>query len=104
MRVIVLTAATLVCFAANSLLTRAALDAGRPIGVHGMDGRSRRYALGGNGAKGRSVLAIVFHDRCDMVVATAVVAGDEPAGHENAVIEFLNSEEVQRWAEVTLGL
>ncbi|HEY6994331.1 MAG TPA: hypothetical protein VH397_11520 [Xanthobacteraceae bacterium] len=82
----------------------AALDAGRPIGVHGMDGRSRRYALGGNGTKGRSVLAIAFHDRCDMVVATAVVAGDEPAGHENAVVEFLNSEEVRRWAEVTLGL
>ena len=82
----------------------AALDAGRPIGVHGMDGRSRRYALVGRSAKARSVLAVALHDRCDMIVATAVVAGDEPAAHENAVIEFLKSEEVRRWAEATLGL
>ena len=82
----------------------AALDPGRPIDVHGMDGRSRRYALGGHGGKGRSVFAIAFHDRCDMVIATSVIAGADPATHENAVIEFLNSEEVRRWAEVTLGL
>jgi hypothetical protein len=82
----------------------AALDPGRPVAAHGMDGRTRRYALDGPGAKGRSVLAIALHDRCDMIVATAVVAGDDPAAHENAVIEFLKSEEVRRWAEVTLGL
>lgn len=82
----------------------AALDIGRPIGVHGMDGRSRRYALAGQGAKRRSALAIAFHDRCDMVVVTGVVAGDEPAAQENVVLEFLNGAEVRHWAEVTLGL
>ena len=50
------------------------------------------------------MLAIVFHDRCDMVVATAVVAGDESAAHENTVIEFLRTDEVRHWAEVTIGL
>jgi hypothetical protein len=82
----------------------AALGAGRAISVHGMDGRSRRYARGGRGARARSALAIAVHDRCDMVVATATVDSDEPAAYENAVIEFLNSEEVRRWAEATLGL
>jgi len=81
-----------------------ALGAGRPIGVHGMDGRSRRYALGGHGAKAGSALVVALHDRCDMVVATAVIAGDEPAAHETAVIAFLNSDEVRRWADAMLGL
>lgn len=83
---------------------QAALDRGRPIAVHGMEGRSRRYVLAGMAQKATSALAIAFHDRCDMVVATAVVAGDDLAAHENAVITFLKSEEVRRWAEVTLGL
>jgi hypothetical protein len=82
----------------------AALDSGRPISVHGMNGRSRRYALGGHGAKGRSVFVIALHDRCDMIVVTTVAARGEPAAHENAVIGFLNSDEVRHWAEATLGL
>jgi hypothetical protein len=82
----------------------AALGTGRPIGVHGMNGRSRRYALGGHDAKAGSALVIALHDRCDMIVVTAVIAGKEPAAHETAVIAFLNSDEVRRWAEATLGL
>jgi hypothetical protein len=82
----------------------AALGSGRPIGVHGINGRSRRYALDGHGAKARSALVIALHDRCDMVVVTAAVAGEDPAAHETAVIAFLNSDEVRRWTEATLGL
>jgi hypothetical protein len=35
---------------------------------------------------------------------TAAVAGEDPAAHETAVIAFLNSDEVRRWTEATLGL
>jgi len=81
-----------------------ALEPGRQIRVHGMDGRSRRYALAGQDIRGKSVLAIAFHDRCDMVVAVAVVAGEEPAAQEQAVLAFLESELVLRWVITTLGL
>ena len=81
-----------------------ALGAGRPIGVRGMEGRSRHYALAGRGAKGRSGLAVALHDRCDMIVATAVAADGGPAALEAAAIEFLTRDEVRRWVEVTLGL
>ncbi len=82
---------------------RAALGPGRPIEVRWMKARSRGYALGGRGAAG-SALAIAFHDRCDMIVATAAMGGDQPARHEDAVLAFLNRDLVLRWAEVTLGL
>jgi hypothetical protein len=81
-----------------------AVGAGRPIVVLGMAGRLRRYALASRGADARPALAIALHDRCDMVVATAVAAGADHWRHENAVVEFLNTDAVRRWAEVTLGL
>ena len=82
---------------------RAALGAGRPIEVRWMKGRSRPYALG-DAAKARSALSIAFHERCDMIVATAALTGDQPTVQEPTVVEFLNSDVVLRWAEVTLGL
>jgi hypothetical protein len=74
---------------------------GRPIMVHGMKGRSRGYSVGAPSAK--SVLSLAFNNRCDVVVAT-VVAGDEPAAQEEAVLEFLNGDLMLRWAEGVLGL
>ena len=82
----------------------AALGPGREIGVRWMKGRSRGYAIGGSGSGTRSALSIPFHDRCDLMVATAALAGKRPAEQEAAVLDFLNSERVVRWAEVTLGL
>jgi len=82
----------------------AALGPGRAIDVRWMKGRSRGYALRGSGASARSALSIAFHDRCDMVVATAAMTDERPAEQEAAVLDFLNSEQVLRWAEVTLGL
>jgi hypothetical protein len=82
---------------------RAALGAGRPIEVRGMKGRSRPYGLG-DAAKARSALSIALHERCDMIVATAALTGDQPTVQEPTVVEFLNSDVVLRWAEVTLGL
>ncbi len=83
---------------------RTSLGAGRPIDVRWMKGRSRTFALAGSGATARSAVAIAFHDRCDMVVATASVGDDVPQRQEAAVIEVLNRDVVLRWAEVTLGL
>ena len=82
---------------------RAALGTGRPITVRWMQGRSRPYAVRAGGAA-QSALAVAFHDRCDMIVATAAIAGEPLAAQEDAVIAFLNSDRVLRWAEVTLGL
>jgi hypothetical protein len=79
---------------------RSPLGSGRPIAVHWMKGRSRGYAVGAPSAK--RVLSLAFNDRCDVIVAT-VVAGDEPAAREQAVLEFLNGDRMRNWAEVVLG-
>src|SRR5213078_1984029 len=81
-----------------------AQGAGRPITVAWMKGRSRPFnAEGAMGAK-VSALSVGFNDRCDAIVATAVVAPGRAADVEPAVLEFLNSRTVLRWAEMTLGL
>jgi hypothetical protein len=82
----------------------AAQGDGRPISVAWMKGRSRAYALTAKNRPGKAALSIAFNDRCDAVVATAVLGHDRPGAVEPSVIEFLNSKTVLRWAEVTLGL
>jgi hypothetical protein len=69
-----------------------------------MKGRSRAYAIAGPHRGPNSALSVAFNDRCDAVVATAVVAHDDPAAIEPSVIDFLNSKVIVHWAEVTLGL
>jgi hypothetical protein len=80
-----------------------AFGPGRPITVHGMKGRSRSYAVGGLVPLAKSALSLAFNDRCDVIVATAVVESDRPRAQEPAVLEFLNGDRVRRWAESTLG-
>jgi len=77
---------------------------GRPIAVAWMKGRSRPFIMGGASQTGKSALSVGFNDRCDAIVATAVLANDKPATAEPTVLEFLSSRTVLRWAEVTLGL
>ena len=79
------------------------LAAGRAVKIGGMNGRVRAYALTGPQPPGKSALSIVFNDRCDMVVATAVLPHGRPTTIE-PVMEFLNSATVLHWAQVTLGL
>jgi hypothetical protein len=79
-----------------------ALASGRPIKVGRMEGRSRAYMVD-RGTRQR-VLAIAFNERCDVIVATAVVAHAQPATFEPAVLAFLNGDTVLRWADVKLGL
>ena len=81
-----------------------ALGAGRPIAVGHILGRSRAYTLTARNPSGKTALSVVFNDRCDMVVATAVLPHDRSAIIEPGVIDFLNGSTVLRWAEVTLGL
>jgi hypothetical protein len=78
------------------------LGTGRQVNVGRMQGRSRVYALGK--PAGKTAISVAFNDRCDMVVATAVVSRDRPESIEPGVLSFLNSETVLRWAEVTLGI
>ena len=80
------------------------LGAGRPITVGRMQGRARAYSLPSRDAPGQSVISVVFNDRCDMAVATVVLAHREPARIESGVLEFLNSGTALRWVETTLGL
>lgn len=80
------------------------LSPGRSINVAWMKGRSRGYAVSDSYRAKNSALAVAFNDRCDAIVATAVVAHDRPAALEPSVIEFLNSNTIVHWAEVTLGL
>jgi len=80
------------------------LAPGREISVAWMKGRSRPFAIDGPRAAGPSALSVGFNDRCDAIVATAVLGNDKPAAVEPAVLEFLNSRTVIRWAELTLGL
>jgi hypothetical protein len=46
------------------------------------------------------ILSVAFNDRCDMIVATVVLPHDRPAAIEPAIMEYLNSGTVLRWAEI----
>ena len=78
--------------------------AGRPITVGWMKGRSRAYAITAPRRPANSAISIVFNDRCDMIVATAIAPHDRPATIEPGVVEFLNSKPVVHWAELALGI
>ncbi|HLX18495.1 MAG TPA: hypothetical protein VKS24_25180 [Bradyrhizobium sp.] len=80
------------------------LGPGREIKVAWMKGRSRAYEVSEPYRAPSSALAFAFNDRCDAIVATAVIAHDHPKTIEPSVVDFLNSEVVVHWAEVTLGL
>ncbi len=82
--------------------TATAQGDGRPIAVAWMKGRSRSYALGGR--PDQSALSIGYNERCDAIVAMAVVQNGRPDGIEAAVIKLLNGPTLMRWAELTLGL
>ncbi|HEX2655680.1 MAG TPA: hypothetical protein VHN11_18790 [Xanthobacteraceae bacterium] len=82
----------------------APLAEGHPVRIGKMQGRSRPYLVPRVSAgASTSVLAIAFNDRCDVVVATAVV-DREPAAIEPAVLAFLNGEVVSHWVKLALGL
>ncbi|MCK1581075.1 hypothetical protein IVB03_16165, partial [Bradyrhizobium sp. 168] len=75
--------------------------AGREILVGPMRGRSRAYRVEGNA---KAALSLAFNQRCDMVTATALLAPGATASLEPAVLAFLNSDRMLKWAEIALGL
>ncbi len=80
------------------------LGNGHPISITWMKGRSRAYTLNDRNPHGKTVISVVYNERCDMIAATAVLGDDRPAATEPSVIDFLNGNTVMRWAEITLGL
>jgi hypothetical protein len=80
------------------------LGSGRDVNVRTMRGRGRAYLVPASKTAVRSALSFAFHERCDLIVATAAISGDQPELNERAVLEFLDSDVVKRWADVTLGL
>jgi hypothetical protein len=82
--------------------TATAQGDGRPITVAWMKGRSRSYTL--SDRPEQTALSIGYNDRCDAVVAMALVRHSRPDSVEAAVLKLLNGPTVMRWVEVTLGL
>ena len=80
------------------------LGPGRVVGVAWMKGLSRNYSAAESARSGNSAITIAFHDRCDAVVALALVGKKQPDGSQAAVIDLLGSRAVIGWLENTLGL
>ena len=66
-------------------------------------GRTQPFRVTGRVAAPRFLLEVALNNRCDAVVATAVA--QEPLGtaQQQAVLAFLGSEAVQRWAADNTG-
>jgi hypothetical protein len=78
--------------------------AGRAIRIAWMNGRSRIYLVTDQKGRDSSVLSIGFNDRCDAIVATAVIGQHDPDVAEAAILELLNGRRVLGWIEVAIGL
>ena len=79
------------------------LGDGREVKIGWMNGRSRAYSLRTNKSD-KSVVSIVFNDRCDMMATTLVHSAKRSATIETAVMEFLNSKSILHWAEMEFGI
>ena len=73
------------------------LGPGRLIDVGWMKGRSQRYAVAGS-TQGQ-LLSIAFNDQCDVIVALVTLERANQDAIEQALIAFLNSDRVLRWAK-----
>lgn len=80
------------------------LGPGKAIGVAWMKGLSRNYSVTEPARVGHSAITLAFHDRCDAIVALALIGKEQPDGAEAAVIDFLGSRPVIGWLETTIGL
>ena len=72
---------------------------GRAVEVGWMKGRARAYAVNGG-----NVVSVAFNDRCDMMVATAVLGPAATASAESHVVDFLNSAPMLDWTKLKLGI
>jgi hypothetical protein len=73
-----------------------ARDAGQPIQLDGLSGRSRSYDLPIADGSGHTAVGLALSRRCDLMVA--VVRGDAPADDiRRATLEFLGTDAMARW-------
>jgi hypothetical protein len=80
-----------------------ALGPGRAVTVRAMAGRSRLYSVAQASGKDTPILTIGLNHRCDAVIVTITVDRGSPADLEPAVLAFLGSDTVARWAHAALG-
>ena len=78
-------------------------EAGTPVSVAWMQGRSRLFVVDGRDRKDRYVRTIAVSNKCDAVVATVVAERALSPDIERAAIEFLGSAKVLRWVEANTG-
>src|SRR3954449_245706 len=76
---------------------------GQAITVGWMSGRSRAYNVTIPYAQPRDMVAMAFNDKCDVMVATVVAERDQIAVAKRYAIDFLNGDQVLRWAKAELG-
>jgi hypothetical protein len=79
------------------------LGEGQQILIGRMNGRSRPFAINGRNRVARTAISVAFNDRCDAMVALALLPHDRPAVAGPHVIKFLNSKTILQWASITLG-
>ena len=75
---------------------------GRPISVASRQGRIRAYTLADSSRPTGTALTVAFHDRCDLVVATAVIAQHRAPGSAETVMRLLEGDIVWHWLEKAL--
>jgi hypothetical protein len=80
------------------------LSDGRPVAIGALKGRYRAYALIAGDRPGRTALSVALNERCDMIVATAILAPGASDDVDADVLAFLGSPRIQRFVEEKLGL
>jgi hypothetical protein len=79
------------------------LAPGRPVEAGVLKGRARPFAVERAFRSPLPVLTIALANRCDAVVATLVSDAGASPHREDAAVDFLRSDTVQRWAEMNTG-
>jgi hypothetical protein len=79
----------------------APLEAGQPIRVADMPGRSRAYALRMSDGSPHTAIGVAVSHRCDLLVAVAQGSG-EAHDVRRVALQFLGSGEMERWMKVVM--
>jgi hypothetical protein len=72
------------------------IEAGKPIGIAGMQGRIRAYDLHMADGSRHTAIGIAVSQRCDLMVAVAQGAGAAP-DVQRVALDFLASGDMTRW-------
>jgi hypothetical protein len=78
------------------------LEAGEPVRVAGMSGRSRSYQLQMADGSQHAAIGIAVSHRCDVMVAVAQGKG-QPQEVQRAALAFLGSGEMTQWMTAAMN-